>query len=299
MSSCEASSRPEPPRNELKLSVVIPAQDEAANIGATVQAVAAALVREGVPYEIIVVNDNSSDATSDVVRAIQDENDHVLLVERRPPPGFGRAVRAGLEAVTGDAVVVYMADQSDDPLDLLAYYRKLAEGYDCVFGSRFIRGSEVHDYPWAKLIVNRIVNKTMQWMFWCPFNDLSNAFKGYRTHVIRECGPYRACHFNLTIEMSLSALVRGYAATQIPIRWYGRTWGSSKLRMRDMGRRYASTLLKIFFDKILIADDLLADRVAHATEKQRPSAVAEQRFRQLESRIAALEQASSVAIRDG
>ena len=167
-----------------------------------------------------------------------------------------------MEAVKGDVVVVYMADLSDSPDDVVAYYRKIREGYDCVFGSRFIKGSKVHNYPLVKLIFNRIVNRCIQLMFWTRFNDLTNAFKAYRTAVIRDCGPYRACHFNLTLEMSLGALIRDYHVAQIPIRWNGRTWGSSNLRLREMGRRYLSTLLMMFFQRHLIADDLLADRLA-------------------------------------
>ena len=166
----------------------------------------------------------------------------IRIVNRTPPGGFGRAVRSGMEAVKGDVVVVYMADLSDSPDDVVAYYRKIREGYDCVFGSRFIKGSEVQNYPPVKLFVNRIVNRCIQFMFWTRFNDLTNAFKAYRTAVIRDCGPYRACHFNLTLEMSLGALIRDYNIAQIPIRWYGRTWGSSNLKLGEMGRRYLSTL---------------------------------------------------------
>ena len=101
-----------------------------------------------------------------------------------------------------------MADLSDSPEDVVAYYRKIREGYDCVFGSRFIKGSTVENYPSVKLVVNRIVNQCIRFMFWTRFNDLTNAFKAYRTAVIRDCGPYRACHFNLTLEMSLGALIR-------------------------------------------------------------------------------------------
>ena len=101
-----------------------------------------------------------------------------------------------------------MADASDDPDDVVVYYRKILEGYDCVFGSRFIQAARSTNYPLVKLFVNRIVNKLLQWLFWTRFNDLTNAFKAYRTAVIRDCGPYRASHFNITIEMSLSALIR-------------------------------------------------------------------------------------------
>ena len=245
-----------------KLSVVIPAYNEEKNIVHCIKELQATLREKSIPYEIVVVNDNSKDSTEAVVRAEVTNDPAVFIVNRTPPGGFGRAVRSGLEVVKGEVVVVYMADLSDSPDDVVAYYHKILEGYDCVFGSRFIRGSEVQNYPLIKLFANRIVNRCIQLMFWTRFNDLTNAFKAYRTAVIRDCGPYRACHFNLTLEMSLGALIRKYNIAQIPIRWYGRTWGSSNLRLGEMGRRYLSTLLMMFFQRYLIADDLMADRLA-------------------------------------
>jgi dolichol-phosphate mannosyltransferase len=267
-----------------KLSIVIPAYNEEKTIAKCINELQATLrEKHEIPYEIIVVNDNSKDDTERVVRAEMTTDPAVRIVNRTPPGGFGRAVRSGMEAVRGDVVVVYMADLSDSPDDVVAYYRKIREGYDCVFGSRFIKGSEVQNYPRVKLVVNRIVNRCIQLMFWTRFNDLTNAFKAYRTAVIRDCGPYRACHFNLTLEMSLGALIRDYHIAQIPIRWYGRTWGSSNLRMGEMGRRYLSTLLMMFFQRHLIADDLLADRLAS-------SAAYHYQLQDLEERISTLEQ---------
>lgn len=249
--------------HRLKLSVVIPAYNEAETIPKTVGDLQRTLDASAVPFEIIIVNDNSRDETGAVIDQLQQADPRIRRVDRTPPGGFGRAIRSGLEAVTGDAVVICMADQSDDPADVLAYYRKLEEGYDAVFGSRFIKGSKVERYPWFKLIVNRIVNRMIQLMFWCKFNDLTNAFKAYRTEVIRACGPYHGCHFNLTIEMSLSALIREYNIAQIPINWYGRTWGSSNLSLGKMGRRYLETLIRAFAERMLIRDDLLAERLAN------------------------------------
>ena len=235
-----------------KLSIVIPAHNEEKNIAKCINELQAALrEKHEIPYEIIVVNDNSDDDTEGVVRAEIVMDPAVRIVNRVPPSGFGRAVRSGMELVTGDIVVVYMADLSDSPDDVVAYYQKIREGYDCVFGSRFTKGSEVRHYPPVKLFVNRIVNRCIQLMFWTRFNDLTNAFKAYRIAVIRDCGPYRACHFNLTLEMSLGALIRDYHIAQIPIRWYGRTWGMSKLNLHEMGRRYLSTLLMMFFQRQL------------------------------------------------
>ena len=249
-------------RNKLKYSIVIPAYNEEKNLSKTVGDLQEILHREKIPYEIIIVNDNSKDGTKEIIENLIQSDSRVVLVDRTPPGGFGRAIRAGIEAVSGDAVVICMADSSDDPEDVIAYYRKLEEGYDCVFGSRFIKGARIENYPKMKLAINRVVNRCIKLLFWCKFNDLTNAFKAYRTDVIQTCGPYRGCHFNITIEMSLGALIRRYNIIQIPVKWYGRTWGSSNLSLRQMGRRYLATLLKIFAEKLLISDDLIAERLS-------------------------------------
>ncbi len=247
----------------MKLSVVIPAYNEEKNIGKCVDELMLTLCQKhAIETEIIVVNDNSSDATEATVNAIIQQNPIVKIVNRTLPGGFGRAIRSGLEQASGDAIVIYMADSSDAPEDVVKYYNKLLEGFDCVFGSRFIKGSEVKDYPRLKLIINRIVNRCVQLMFWTKFNDLTNAFKAYRMSVVRECGPFRASHFNITLEMSLSVLCRRYHVAQVPINWYGRTWGSSNLRLREMGRKYLCTLLMMFFQKMLISDDLVAEQLS-------------------------------------
>lgn len=274
----------------LKLSVVIPAHNEEGHISKVIADLVNAIERRSIPYEIIVVNDNSTDMTAEVVEVFCDTNSSVRLVNRHPPNGFGRAIRTGLSSVSGDVVIICMGDQSDDPQDVIAYYEKALEGYDCVFGSRFIPGAEVHDYPRIKLICNRIVNKMIQLLFWTGHNDLTNAFKAYRTQVIRECEPYKACHFNITIEMSLSALVRDYSIATIPIRWYGRSWGSSKLALKQMGRRYLVTLLKVLFEKILIHDDLMAERRCHRFHSERSRAEVIERLDNLEERLFRLEQ---------
>ncbi len=274
----------------LKLSVVIPAYNEEKNLIPTVEELAPALQAEGIPYEIIIVNDNSRDDTPNVIAALMAADPHIRTVNRRPPGGFGRAIRSGLDAVTGDVVGVYMADQSDEPKDLIHCYEKIEQGYDCVFGSRFVKGAVVTNYPGFKLFANRIVNHCIRWLFWTKFNDLTNAFKVYRTEVIRECGPYRASHFNLTIEMSLSALIRGYNIVEIPISWRGRTWGSSNLHLSEMGRRYLNVLLKLWFEQVLIHDDIIEERLMDR-QRQSDSREAElvRRVEELEARVSELE----------
>lgn len=288
---------------KMKLSVVIPAYNEEQNIAACLHELRKTFGEKyRIPYEIICVNDNSRDNTEAVIRGVMQEDPCVRIVNRRPPGGFGRAIRSGLEHVTGDVVIIYMADLSDDPEDAVAYYRKIEEGYDCVYGSRFMKGSVVKQYPRLKLIVNRIVNRTIQILFWTEHNDLSNAFKCYRTSVIKDCGPFRASHFNITLEMSISALIRQYNIASIPISWYGRTWGSSNLRMREMGRRYFCTLLMLFFQRILIKDDLMAERLMQRADHDEELAQVranladvDRRLEMLETRLAASTEQLDVA----
>lgn len=269
----------------MKLSVLIPAYNEEQNIGKCLDEVRSALEKECIPYEIIVVNDNSTDGTADIVLEKMKTDSTIHLENRTLPGGFGRAVRAGLSVVQGDVVVIYMADRSDDPNNLIDYYRKIEEGYDCVFGSRFIQGSHVENYPWFKKFVNRIVNTALKYMFWTRFNDLTNAFKAYRIEVIEDCGPCHASHFNITLEMSLGALIRKYNIAEIPINWYGRTWGSSNLHLREMGRKYLSTLLMMFFQRVLIADDLLAERLVNNAQSRKSLFNLNRRIEALESQV--------------
>lgn len=240
----------------MKLSVVIPVHNEEDCIEKTIQDISDELQKESIESEIIVVNDNSVDKTAQIVNSLSQKYSNIRIVDRQPPNGFGRAIKEGLDNITGDAVVVAMGDASDDPIDIVRYFRKIEEGYDCVFGSRFIRGAIVKDYPFHKLIVNRIANTFLRILFLTKHNDLTNAFKAYRREVIESIRPIESLYFNITIELPLKALIRGYSIAFLPINWYGRKSGVSKLKIRDMGRRYLYTALYIWLQKILIMDDI-------------------------------------------
>jgi dolichol-phosphate mannosyltransferase len=239
----------------MKLSVVIPARDEGGSIGETLRVVLDALRAASVPSEIVVVDDGSRDDTGARVRQVAASNPEVVLVRNEGRHGFGMAVRAGLRHATGEAIAVMMADASDSPDDLVEYYRKLQEGWDCVFGSRFIRGGRVHDYPPHKLIINRMANWFIQTLFGLRLNDTTNAFKAYRREVIDGIQPLISPHFNLTVEMPLKAIVRGYSYTVIPISWTNRQAGVSKLKLKEMGSRYLFIVLYVWLEKLLARGD--------------------------------------------
>jgi dolichol-phosphate mannosyltransferase len=239
----------------MKLSVVIPARDEADSIGETVGNLVTVLERDHCDYEILVVDDASTDRTTDVVAAIAAGNGNVRCIASHLPPGFGHAVRAGLELFRGDAVTIVMADGSDDPEDVVRYLRLLEAGHDCVFGSRFMQGGSVVEYPLFKLVINRLANWAVRALFRHGLDDTTNAFKAYRREVIESVQPLVSNHFNLTVELPLKAIVRGHSYVICPISWRGRTAGTSKLSLQEMGSRYLFIVLNVLLEHRLSRGD--------------------------------------------
>ena len=264
----------------MKLSVVIPAHNEEASIRSTVIGVTEALAAERIDYEVVVVDDASTDRTAAVASQLSESDPRVRWVHSPYRNGFGFAVRAGLNRYTGDAVAIVMADGSDSPKDLVAYYRLLQAGYDCAFGSRFMPGAHRTDYPLFKMVLNRLVNVAIRIAFGHGYNDTTNAFKAYRREVIDSCQPLISHHFNLTVELPLKAIVRGHSYAVVPIDWTNRTSGSSTLRLQEMGSRYLFIVLYVFFEHHLSRGDYRRtsgserDAESHAWLGGRPALVA-------------------------
>jgi dolichol-phosphate mannosyltransferase len=250
----EPAQQPAPAPRSL-LSVVIPARDEEGCIASTVEHLHIELKLREVPHEIIVVDDGSKDKTWQILQEISKDLPQLRPVQNLGLHGFGRAIIRGLETVKGDAVVIMMADESDDCRDVVRYWKTLNEGYDCVFGSRFMKGGGVIDYPRIKLAINRLANFFLKVLFNIKLNDTTNAFKCYRKSVIDGCQPLIAPHFNLTVELPLKAIVRGYTWTVIPITWRNRRSGEAKLKIKEMGSRYLFICLYVWLEKYFSRDD--------------------------------------------
>ena len=235
--------------------MVIPARDEEGCIASTVEHLNVELKLRGVPHEIIVVDDGSADRTWEILQAEVAKVPELRPVKNDGEHGFGRAIIHGLDNMRGDAAVIMMADESDDCRDVVRYWEKLNEGYDCIFGSRFLKGGGVIDYPRFKLFVNRLANRFLRFLFRIKLNDTTNAFKAYRKTVIDGCRPLIAPHFNLTVELPLKAIVRGYSWTMIPITWRNRRHGVAKLKIKEMGSRYLFICLYVWLEKYFSRGD--------------------------------------------
>lgn len=240
----------------MKLSVVIPAYNEEGSIEETIRTLYTKLEEEKINHEIIVVNDNSKDNTLNLLAKIKESIPTLVVFTNEGPNGFGYAIRYGLDNFQGDCVAIVMADLSDDPNDLVRFYRRLLMcDIDCVFGSRFIKGGKVVDYPLNKLIINRLANLIIQIVIGTRYNDSTNAFKLYKRNVISGISPQIEPHFNLTIELSLKSIVRGYTFDVLPNSWHNRKMGVSKLKIKEMGSRYFFILMYCFIEKYFSRGD--------------------------------------------
>ena len=249
------------------LSVVIPAKDEEGCIASTAEHLFVELRLRNVPHEIVVVDDGSTDNTWRVLEEAKKRIPTLAPVQNPGPYGFGRAIVYGLDHSRGDAVVVMMADESDDCRDVVMYWKVLSEGYDCVFGSRFVRGGGTIDYPRLKLTINRLANFFIRLLFRIQLNDTTNAFKAYRRTVIDGCRPFLSPHFNLTIEIPLKSIVRGYSWKVVPITWRNRRAGLPKLQIREMGSRYLFICLYVWLEKFFSRGDYRKSSEPHEANK--------------------------------
>src|SRR5262245_39040156 len=246
-----------PPRDPALrfFSIVIPANNEEDAIGTTVTHLHVELAHHRVPRERVLVDDGSSDGTWNVLLRRQPWWPELRPLRNDGPHGFGRAVICGIETARGDAVAIVMGDESDDCRDVVRYWHKLNEGYDAVFGSRFMPGGGTIDYPFPKYVLNRVFNWFIRILFGLKLNDTTNAFKAYRMTTLKGLRPFLAPHFNLTVELPLKTIVRGYSWTVIPINWRNRRHGMAQMKIKEMGARYMFIVLYVWLEKYFSRGD--------------------------------------------
>ncbi len=237
------------------VSIVIPARNEELNIEDTVLGIQQEFDKEMLNFEIIVVNDNSKDKTVDVLKRVHEKDARICVVNNQPPFGFGNAIKRGLEEFKGDYVIIAMADSSDDPKDMVSYIQEARKGYDCCFGDRWHKGVTVENYPAFKKALNRMVNGGIGFLFGLKYHDITNAFKCYSRETIQGIKPILSHHFNITVELPLKAIVRGYSYSIVPTSWRERRRGKTSLKLQEMGSRYSFIILYVWLEKMLCGED--------------------------------------------
>ena len=244
----------------MKLSIIIPAKDEEGDIEDTLISIHNILKTNNVEHEILIINDHSVDSTLEILSSLEKTIKELKIINNSGKPGFGLAIRQGLENYSGDIVAIVMADGSDSPKDLINFYFKSVKNYTCVFGTRFSSGGSTKDYPVVKYIMNRFFNNLVRLIFRIKYDDITNAFKVYTREAIEGSKPFLSNHFNLTLELPLKIIIRGYKYKIIPNSWKNRQAGVSKMRIKEMGSRYMFILFYCLIEKLLTKDDYKKSR---------------------------------------
>ena len=234
----------------MKISIIIPVRNEELLIEKIIGELEIKL--KDLPYEIIFINDFSSDNTVQVTEKII-QNKLQINLYNNTKKGLGGAIARGIDKSTGEVVCIMMSDLSDNIDDLKKYYQIIkSESVDAVFGSRFISGSKIIDYPKKKLILNRVFNIITKLLFISDYNDFTNAFKIYRKEALLKTFPLVSESFNIFLELPLKIISRKMKYKIIPISWTNRKEGSSKFDIKELKSKYLFTLIYCLLEKLLL-----------------------------------------------
>ena len=232
------------------LSIIVPVRNESENLKGVFD-----YFTENVKdfeYEVLLINDFSKDETLKVARELEQKYKNFKILDNKKK-GLGGAINLGIEKAHGDYIAIMMADQSDDINDLKKYFQIISsENLDAVLGSRFLKNSKVDNYPIQKLILNRIFNLFVSFIFWNKYNDYTNAFKIYKKKALVEILPLISESFNIFLEIPLKIISRNYKYKIIAINWMGREKGKSKFKINELRSKYLFTLIYCFIEKNLL-----------------------------------------------
>ena len=231
------------------LTIIMPVRNESDSLETIMDHYSKNL--KNIDYEVLIINDFSKDNTLEKARTLFKSKNFKVFNNKKK--GLGGAINLGIKEATGSKIAIMMADQSDDINDLIKYNSLISEGnYDAILGSRFLRGSNVINYPLQKLILNRVFNYFVGFIFWNNYNDYTNAFKIYKKKALEEIAPIISESFNIFLEIPLKIISRKYRYKIIPINWTGRTKGVSKFKIKELRSKYLFTLIYCFIEKNLL-----------------------------------------------
>lgn len=249
----------------MKISVIIPAFNEEIWIKSTIENIHSSLIGLAINHEIIVIYDVCQDNTESILNNLQQNSTYLIVEKNKGLKGFGNSIQHGIELARGEYVAIMMGDGSDAPEDLIRYYLKAEEGYDAVFGNRFMRGGSIIDYPLSKLLLNRLTNFIICFLFFTKYSDITNAFKLYRRNVILKLKPFVSSHFNIAVELPLKIMTRGFNYAVLPNSWENKNGVITSLKIKEMANRYWFSILYCLLEKLLSSGDFKKNEEKNGT----------------------------------
>ncbi len=232
------------------LSILIPVRNEEENVHIISKEIEKKI--ENRNYEIVFINDFSEDNTQNELKNLSKSNEKIIYFNNQKK-GLGGAIDLGIKKSEGKYLCIMMSDSSDTVEDLNYYYKEISsQNLDAVFGSRFIKGGKIVNYPKLKLILNRLGNLLAKILIWSDLNDFTNGFKIYKKDTLLNLYPLVSESFNIFFELPLKTITRGYKYKIVPISYYNRTVGEAKFKIDELGSKYIFTLLYCFLEKILL-----------------------------------------------
>ena len=234
----------------IDFSIIVPCRDEDGNVEIILNNIQKNCIYQS--YEIIFIDDYSQDNTLNKIKEFSTKHQNIFYYINKKK-GLGGAISLGLKKAQGKYITIMMADSADSIDDLNSYFKIIKENeFDAIFGSRFIHGSEIIDYPKLKLFLNRIFNYITKILFFSDYNDFTNSFKIYKKEVIDKIHPIVSENFNIFLELPLKTISRGFTYKIVPIKYFNRKKGKAKFKIKELGSSYLFTLLYCFLEKILL-----------------------------------------------
>lgn len=203
------------------------------------------LLRQGMDLEIIVVADVPNPHREKETRSVLGpmvEKVSALIIYRVGERGFGSALRRGFAGASGDVMVPFMGDASDNPADIPRLMLELNRGFDVVAGSRYMKGGHIVGNTFKQQL-SRLYSALIRIVGGLEIHDVSNAFKAYRRTVVESVETI-AESFDISVELTIKAVQAGFRIGEIPTVWTNRRLGESKFRFPEELRRYGRWLVR-------------------------------------------------------
>ncbi len=228
----------------MKTSIVIPAFNEESNLEPLVKDIQAMTKKHKLAHEIILVNDNSTDSTPKLINKLA-KSKNIHAVHRKGNNGMGNTLIEGTQKAKGDIIVWVMADRSDNLETIPKMVKKIGQGYDIVFGSRYIPGGSSGDLDKFKALSSSGYTRLARIVFGLKVNDITNAFRAFRKEVFNKI-KLESGDFAISPEFAIKAHLKKYKLGEVPTTYANRVAGKTKFKMFKMGLKYLS-LLKLKF----------------------------------------------------